>query len=273
MRIITMARELGALEPEQEEELCRVLKVRPVGRARLETRFRKLGLGTELSRRLDERKPGVTDTLFSRTELYFETLRLAILEEAVQTPVALIGRGANFLLEELTGCLRLRFVAPLRLRIERIARLRGCGSEEAAGMVRKNDRERQGFCGYYYRKNWSDPAAYDLVLNTGELDWTGLTAFLSRLSVLRPDLDSREDRKLQDALLEQRVRYTLRIVERLNIQFLEVVCTEGEVELRGCVPSQSMAQRIERLVRALDGVKTLRNRLTVVLAEPPHRLM
>ena len=55
MRIVTIAREMGAIDSVQESALCRAVGLRAVHRDTLEERFRMLGTDPEHIERFDER--------------------------------------------------------------------------------------------------------------------------------------------------------------------------------------------------------------------------
>ncbi len=263
MRIVTIARESGAFDSAQEEAFCRAAGLRAVRRDTLEARFRELGADAEFMQHFDERKPRLMDSFFRRPDIYWETLQTAILQEAVQGNVALIGRGANFLLEGVAECFRLRFIAPPAIRAERIAELRGCTRDQALACIRKSDRERTGFCYYFYGKQWGEADSYDLTVNTAEIDMPALERMIPGL-IAAKEVSPQGERRLRDRVLQQSIRYTLLVSENQEIPFLEIKCDAGQVTIEGGVSTQEALEKIEASVRKIDGVLSVENRLRVM---------
>lgn len=82
--------------------------------------------------------------------------------------VVVVGRGANFIVGP-AGGFHVRVVAPREQRIQRLVEHDGLTSRQAAHEVEARDRERAEFIRKLHGRDSSDPAAYDLVLNTGSL--------------------------------------------------------------------------------------------------------
>lgn len=271
MQTITIAREMGAIDLRSEEELCKAVGLRFIHKSILEQRFEKLGMDVKFMRRYDERKPGVVASFLSGPDVYWETLRTAILQEAAEGSVAIVGRGANFLLEDLIHCLRLRFVAPLDFRVERVAAETGMTRKQAKECVQKCDQERKGFCLYYYGRKWQDPSEYDLTINTAELNLPELTEVVKRLLAWKKQFPDAE-RNLKNALLAQSIRYAINVEQGLSVSFLKIECDDGAVSISGAVSSRGISDRVQELVEKIDGVRSVENNLEVVLHDIPMRL-
>lgn len=269
MPILTIAREFGAISPIQEMALCRTLKLRFVHKEMLERRFRLLGMDASFMNRFDERKPGVIDSLLNSTDVYWETMQTAILQEAVRDGVAIVGRGANFLLEKLVPCLRLRFVASPEIRADRVARQLRCTKEQAMQRIRKSDRERIGFCYYYYGRKWQDSVSYDLTVNTDEVNLAELKDLFIKL--IPSKVRSATNDGLANATQSQMLRYTILIAEKLQVRFLKIDCDNGNVVLHGIVPSKAVATRVEEAVEKMAGVCSVQNQLQTALNDIPAR--
>ncbi len=271
MQTITIAREMGAIDLRSEEELCKAVNLRLIHKSILEQHFEKLGIDVEFMRRYDERKPGIVASFLRGTDIYWETLRTAILQEAAEGSVAIVGRGANFLLENLIHCLRLRFVAPLNIRVERVAAETGMTRKQAKECVQKCDQERKGFCLYYYGRKWQDPAGYDLTINTENLNLPDLIEVVKRLLASQKQFPDAE-RNLKNALLAQSIRYLINVDRKLIVSFLKVECDDGDVVISGTVSSKGISERVQKEVEKMDGVRHVENRLEVVQQDIPMRL-
>ena len=66
-----------------------------------------------------------------------------------------------------------------------------------------------------------------------------------------------------------RVKNALIIARDMDTSNLNVNSWEGVVTLSGSVPTAAMKQRAERLAREVDGVRSVRNELTVTARRRP----
>ena len=80
-----------------------------------------------------------------------------------------VGRGGNFILPP-ERCLRLRVIAPLRVRIENVAKLHNVDRQQAERRIIRTESERKAFIRKYFNADIADPLHYDMVLNTELLD-------------------------------------------------------------------------------------------------------
>lgn len=270
MSIMTIARELGAISKAGEQALCRDLGLRCVDRTVLEEHFLERGADRKLMGRFDERKPNFFDRLQNAVDVYALTLKLAVLTEAERGNAALIGRGGNFLLHGLTGCLRLRFTAPLELRVKRVMEEQNCTADAAAKAIAASDQGRIGFCRHHYGKDWRDPAMYDLVINTEKTGMETVTELL-RSWTAAAEWRSEDPGKLRDELTAQRVRCVLFDAENLPIQFPAVSCADGWVTVYGGVSSDAAAGRVLKVISEAEGVKGVTDMLDRIQPEIPRR--
>lgn len=99
---------------------------------------------------------------------YLLHLRQVLLTLGQQGEVVIVGRGAEYILPVQFG-LRVRMVAPLNARVERITRANGLTPDTARALIAKVDQEREDFIRGQFQKDARDPLNYDLVVNTGQL--------------------------------------------------------------------------------------------------------
>jgi cytidylate kinase len=81
----------------------------------------------------------------------------------------IVGRGANFVVPP-QNRLRLRIVAPQKVRIANVARVFDVTAEDAKRHIIRTESDRRAFIRKYFNADITDPVNYDLVINTGELD-------------------------------------------------------------------------------------------------------
>lgn len=100
---------------------------------------------------------------------YRELVHQVIREYAEIGDVVIVGRGAQVLLRDFPGVLRVRICASEGVRIHRIMERLKVDAEEAERQVRQSDRERARYLKHYYGVDGQDPTLYDLMLNTDRL--------------------------------------------------------------------------------------------------------
>jgi hypothetical protein len=102
---------------------------------------------------------------FARSD-YLRNLSKVVLTLGRHGDGVILGRGAFFILDP-KYTLRVRTIAPLEVRIARVAEEQRLDSEKARDYLRRVDAERSTFIRQHFDREVSDPGHYDLVLNTG----------------------------------------------------------------------------------------------------------
>ena len=87
----------------------------------------------------------------------------------------IVGRGANFVLPP-ENRFRVRVVAPIEMRVNRVAENFGINKNEAKKRVLRTESDRRAFVRKYFHADIRDPANYDMILNTGTLAIDSATA-------------------------------------------------------------------------------------------------
>jgi cytidylate kinase len=171
---IALSREVGALGTTVAQALGRRLGWQVYDHELVERVARDLNLRGQLLESLDERRGNwVVDCFraFSSgrvvTEFdYVAHLVQTLLGLAARGQCVLVGRGAP---QVLSGdrVLRVRLIAPLEFRAGVIARQLGVGHDAARRHIESTERSRTAFVKEHFRKDPTDPANYDLLVNTG----------------------------------------------------------------------------------------------------------
>jgi cytidylate kinase len=104
----------------------------------------------------------------STEEQYFAQLVRLIGSLAERGSSVVVGRGAQFVAGA-ESALRVRVVAPFDVRVHNVAAQRGIRDAEASAEVDRLDRERLAFMRKHYDRDVTDPAAYDLLINSATL--------------------------------------------------------------------------------------------------------
>ena len=170
---ITISRESGAGGAAVARELGRVLGWPVYDRELLERIAEQAGLRAELLESLDEKRSHwLTEILESFTRVsrmspasYARHMAETILALASHGHCVIVGRGCTSIVPSKTS-LRVRLVASLDDRTDRICQRLGISKVAAIEHVRFNDAHREGFVKDHFHHNVGDPHDYDLIVNT-----------------------------------------------------------------------------------------------------------
>jgi len=149
----------------------------------------------ELIESLDERERGAIQEIIDQllcpksigTSEYLTHLREVLLTLGHQGDVVIVGRGVQYVLPSQFG-LRVRMVAPVEVRAQRIASRDNLSLKAARSEIERSDRERARLASRDFGQSAADPLNYDVTINTAELTWEDatevvLTALQRKLSV------------------------------------------------------------------------------------------
>lgn len=95
----------------------------------------------------------------------FNTIKQIASEESC----VIVGRCADYALNDNVDVINVFVYADLEKRIRRIARLYNLTDKQAKDLINKNDKQRASYYNYYTNKTWGDAKSYDLCINSGKL--------------------------------------------------------------------------------------------------------
>ena len=90
----------------------------------------------------------------------------AIKEIAKEESCVMVGRCADYALEEYPNVLSVYVHAPLENRIKRIMEKYGLSEEKAKDAIQKTDKKRAAYYNYFTNKKWGDAAGYQLSIDS-----------------------------------------------------------------------------------------------------------
>lgn len=174
---VTVARDCGAGGARVAEAIARELGLKCFDRELLDAVANDARVERRLMERLDERPSSTaSDWSFSivwghdaMREDYARHLRNVAHAIAASTGGVILGRGVNFVLGP-DHAFRVRVCGSPGRCARRLARERGIATDEAARIVRETNAERAKFVAETYKREWTDPTAYDLIVNTDRYD-------------------------------------------------------------------------------------------------------
>lgn len=99
----------------------------------------------------------------------FDTIKKIANEE----PCVIIGRCADYALQEFSNCVNLFIYADENSKINRIMSRYDISEDKAKDMMVKKDKQRQSYYNYYSSKKWGRADSYDLSINSSKLGIDG----------------------------------------------------------------------------------------------------
>ncbi|MGF0032868.1 AAA family ATPase [Bariatricus sp. SGI.154] len=105
----------------------------------------------------------------------------AIKKIADEGPCILVGRCADYALEEYDNVLSIFIHADLDARIRRIARIYDLTDAKAKDLIQKTDKRRSSYYNYYSNKKWGAADSYDICLDSSLLGIDGTADAIKQL--------------------------------------------------------------------------------------------
>lgn len=184
--IITIGRQYGSGGLEIGQKLAEELGVNLYDKEMLKRAAKESGLCEELFEAHDEKSTNsflyslVMDTYslgYSATGYVdmpinhkvflaqFDTIK----KIADEGPCVMVGRCADYALEDYKNVINVFIYANMEQRIRRIAQKYDLTDAKAKDVIQKADKKRASYYNYYTNKEWGDAKGYDLCLNSGKL--------------------------------------------------------------------------------------------------------
>ncbi len=209
--IVTIGRQYGSGGLEIGAKLAEKLGVKIYGKEMLKRAAQESGLAEELFEAHDE-KP-TNSFLYSlvmgnytlsysgsgRTELpinhkvflaQFDTIK----NIAKEGPCVLVGRCADYALEELDNVVTVFIYSDMDARIERICKRLGLPESKAKDIIQKTDKKRANYYNYYTNKQWGDTSSYDLCINSAKTGVDGtVEALLEYVRIRNTSANAAQD--------------------------------------------------------------------------------
>ena len=115
----------------------------------------------------------------------------AIKKIADEGPCILVGRCADYALENYDNMISIFIHADLDARVKRIAGKYDLSDSKAKDRIIKTDKKRASYYNYYTNKRWGDSASYELSLDSSKLGIEGTAEAIVRYVKLRESLKNK----------------------------------------------------------------------------------
>lgn len=143
--------------------------------------MKKTGLSEELIQNAEQR---VTSSFLFNIAMgvdvgrnYMQKIHFAekevILEKGAEGPCVIVGRSANFILQNKVPALRAYIYSDVDSRIDYAVKHYGIDVSEAHSMILRSDKDRSLYSKSFYDEEWGERTNYDLMLNSAALGIDG----------------------------------------------------------------------------------------------------
>ena len=204
--IITIGRQYGSAGYEIGKKLAEDLGIQLYDKEMLKRAAKESGLCEELFETHDEKPTNsflyslVMDTysLGYSSSSYadmpinhkvflaqFDTIK----KIAGEGPCVMVGRCADYALEDYDNVMNVFIYADLDQRIRRVAREFNLTDAKAKDIILKNDKKRASYYNYYTNKEWGNAKGYDLCLNSGKLGIAGTVRVIKEYMKIRKQIE------------------------------------------------------------------------------------
>ena len=200
--IITIGRQFGSAGREIGYQVAKDLDIKLYDKEMLDRAAKESGICQELFETHDEKPTNsflyslVMDTYSlgyssgSYTDMpinhkVFLAQFDAIKKIADEGPCILVGRCADYALEEYDNVLSVFIHADLDSRIRRIARIYDLTDAKAKDMIVKTDKKRASYYNYYTSRKWGDLKSYDMTIDSSILGIDGTVELIKSAVALK----------------------------------------------------------------------------------------
>jgi cytidylate kinase len=194
---------------------------------------------------------------------YVAALKAVVTDLALADNVVLVGHGAGQFLAEMRGVVRVFVVAPIEDRLARLLAEGVADVDVARRLLDQQDRESAAYLRYLFGIDWLDPHAWDLVINTGRANLSGVLDMLAQYTsaLIR---DAAEQSSLARLQLAGQIEQALLADRDLGVDRLRVeIAASNTVILNGQALAAEDRHRAELLARALAPEAPIDNRIVV----------
>lgn len=180
--VITISREPGAGGSEIARRLSKALNLDLIGGQIILHVADSAKMSRKVIQSLDEREVTLRETLLSSLfgenrpwpGEYLQHLTKVVGTIGAFGNVIMVGRGASYVLPR-ERTFKVRIIAPIELRIKHFMDDRGYTKAEAEQYIVKTENNRKAFVRKYFNADLTDPAHYDMIINTERISMEGAT--------------------------------------------------------------------------------------------------
>lgn len=223
------------------------------------------GVPTEELAAAMEKPPSFWARVAGARTAHLAFVRAALCQHAREDNLVYHGLVGHLLLPGISHVIGVRVIADMEFRIKAAMQQQNLGRQEAIGSIEKVDKERRDWIRFLFDVEWDDPYLYDLVVNLSRISLfiaCDMVARMTEQEEFKPTAAS--VKAMQDHALSSRISAALAKDVRTRGVNLKVATDGGIVTITGTVLSQGTIEAVPVVVRQMEGVKEVRNEVTIV---------
>jgi cytidylate kinase len=260
MAVLTIARKYGSGGREIGQAIAKQLNYDYIDRGRILNDMRAEGKQwEEQAKQFDENYPDLWERYDWSFRGFVALNQSYFLSYASKDKAVIMGRGGNFLLKGIPFVLRVRIIAPIEKRIEKVMERESVNSENARWLIEKADHEMAGAIYLIYGRDWDNPAEYEMVFDTSIQTSDEIITTIKNGLLEKEKFNTEKARKiLQLRALAAKIKAEITTDPRYSISVLDVdPKEEGLIEkgliLRGTTHDQKDIKLIGEIAKKLAG--------------------
>lgn len=260
MAILTISRQYGSGGRDIGRSIAKIMNYEYIDRQRIIDDMRSEGqLWESKAEYFDENYPDLWERSDWAYRGFVALNQSHFLQHAVKGNAVIMGRGGNFLLKQFPFVLRIRTIAPIEKRIERIMEREDINSENARYLIEKADSEIAKAVYLIYGRNWDDPQEYEMVFDTSKQRQDEILSILKDTLLEKDKLNTAETRQaLELRAHAEKIKAAILSDPSFTISSFDVDPKEEGLAkygflVRGLVHRHDEVGKIEETVRKLAG--------------------
>jgi len=264
MAIVTISRKSGTGAKDIAMAVAKRLRYEFVGKDSIYKEIEEHGKEwLDWVARLDDLAPTLWERYDQSHAAYLAMVEHCIYKNALKNNVVILGRGGNYLLENIPYSLRVRITASAEDRCRTLCDRFGIDEAAARKILKHRDHERSFYISRAYHRNWDNPDDYDMTLNSGRMGFDELVALIVNEIPARDKYFTPEtEEKLHHLELASRVKAELVTRFSMFINTLEVHHDGTSIVLRGvCLLTQEKMQELMKTAIRSAGSTRIRSEL------------
>ncbi len=184
--VITIARQYGSGGREIGKKLADDLGIKFYDRELITLAAKESGISSEIFKKVDEKATnsllyslsvGASATISSNYGISPQVpmndrlflLQHDIIKKVSAEPCVIVGRCADYVLNDRVDCVKLFIYADMAKRIKYAVDVYKIPRDKAPGVIQRVDKTRANYYNYYSTGKWGNPNNYNLCINSGEL--------------------------------------------------------------------------------------------------------
>jgi cytidylate kinase len=267
MAIITISRGSATGGRLLAEGLAKTLDFHIVSREEIIQCAAQFGVSESKLDRAYMDSPTFTEEVKQDRRRYLIFLQDALCEWARKDNVIYHGNVGHLLLRGISHLFRIRLIAPLAYRVQKIVERTTMTDEQAAAYIEKIDAQRRAWTLLLYGVDWLNPNLYDLTINLENMD-IDAAVDIAAAGVKRREFaaTAASQKAMNDLAFSTRIKATLAadsLTAPVELQ-VDADSVSGRVSLRGKIGSENLLDIILGITQKVPGVtRVITEHLTV----------